>query len=108
MLQLNNTLSGPTWNTVPKDSALLENAQKFGLTVCLKDWSSSYDELLSKANLPPLSQHHSLAGLCHIHKIIHKLTDFSDVPVQRRSFTTAVELTILYPLFHSAATLHSS
>ena len=44
----------PVWDPhLTKDTMLLENAQKFGLRVCLKDWSSSYEELLCKANLPP-------------------------------------------------------
>ena len=44
----------PVWDPhLTKDTMLLENAQKFSLRVCLKDWSSSYEELLCKANLPP-------------------------------------------------------
>ena len=51
-----------------KDIALLENAEKFGLRVCLKDWSYPYEELLSKAILLLLSQCCSLADLRHMHK----------------------------------------
>ena len=72
-----------------KDTMLLENAQKFGLRVCLKDWSSSYEELLCKANLPPPpppSERCSLARVCHMHKIIHDFTDFPEVPMERLFF----------------------
>ena len=38
-----------------KDVELLEKTQKFGLRVCLKNWSSDYNALLSRANIPALT-----------------------------------------------------
>jgi hypothetical protein len=38
-----------------KDVELLEKTQRFGLKVCLKDWSSDYTSLLSRANIATLS-----------------------------------------------------
>ena len=69
-----------------KDSELLEKTQKFGLKVCLKDWSSDYSSLLSKANIPSLSTRRSQARLTHMYKILHELSDFPDVPLDLRSF----------------------
>ena len=69
-----------------KDRELLEKTQKFGLKVCLKDWSSDYTSLLSKANIHLLSMRRSQARLCHMFKIMHKLTDFPDVPIDLRTF----------------------
>ena len=69
-----------------KDRELLEKTQKFGLKVCLKDWSSDYTSLLSKANIHSLSMRRSQARLSHMFKIMHKLTDFPDVPIDLRTF----------------------
>ena len=54
--------------------------------VCLKYWSSSYEELLLRANLSTLSKRRSHARMCHLFKIIHNLTDFPEAPLQSRSF----------------------
>ena len=69
-----------------KDVELLEKTQKFGLKVCLKDWSSDYTSLLSSANIHPLSMRRSQARLSHMYKIMYKLTDFPNVPIDLRSF----------------------
>ena len=70
-----------------KDIKLLEKIQKFGLKVCMKDWSLGYDELLSKANVPSLAKRHSQARLYNImYKIIHKETDFPHAPTDSRVF----------------------
>ena len=69
-----------------KDIDLLEKIQKFGLKVCTKDWSSGYDELLSKANVPSLAKRRSQARLCNMYKIIHKETDFPHAPIENRVF----------------------
>ena len=59
-----------------KDIELLEKIQKFGLKVCMKDWSSGYDELLSKTNVPSLAKRHSQARLCTIYKLYTKKQTF--------------------------------
>lgn len=55
----------------------------FSLKVCLKNWSSDYDDL-STANIPTLSARLYEARLCHMYK--HKQTDFPDVPINGRTF----------------------
>ena len=69
-----------------KDVELLEKTRKFGLKVCLKNWSSDYSSLLSTANIPTLSMRRSQARLSHMYKIMHELTDFPDVPIDHRTF----------------------
>ena len=69
-----------------KDVELLEKTQKFGLKVCLKNWSSDYSDLLSTARIPTLSLRRSQARLSHMFKIMHEQTDFPDVPIDRRTF----------------------
>ena len=77
----------PVWDPhLRKDIDLLERAQKCGLRVCLKDWTSSYNDLLRKGNIQTLSKRRNVANLAHIHKIVHDLTDFPEAPVSRRTF----------------------
>ena len=77
----------PVWNPhLRKDIDQLERAQKFGLKVCLKDWSSNYNDLLQKGDVPNLSKRRTIATLSHLHKIVHDQTDFPGAPVVRRTF----------------------
>ena len=69
-----------------EDVELLEKTQKFGLRVCLKNWSSDYNALLSQANIPALTTRRSQARLSHLFKIMHDQTDFPYAPIVRRSF----------------------
>jgi hypothetical protein len=55
--------------------------QEFALRMCTKQWSSSYDQLLSNTNLPSLKETRTQASLCHLYKIIHGDTEFADAPV---------------------------
>ena len=66
-----------------KDVEILEKMQKFGLKMCLKDWSSDYSNLLTTAKIPTLSSRRSQARLTHMFKIMHEQTDFPDVPIDR-------------------------
>ena len=103
----------PVWDPhLTKDTMLLENAKKFGLRVCLKDWSSSYEELLCKANLPPpphLSAVHWQECVTCI-KLFMILLTFLKCLWKDGSSTTAVEPTILlgYLLYCTTATQHNS
>ena len=47
-----------------KDIEAIEHVQKFGLKVCLKDWHSSYDNLLNIANIPLLASRRQQLKLC--------------------------------------------
>ena len=103
----------PVWDPhLTKDTMLLENAQKFGLRVCLKDWSSSYEELLCKANLPPPPPPHLSAVLWQecvtCIKLFKILLTFLKCLWKDGSSTTAVEPTILYLLYRTTATQHNS
>lgn len=64
-----------------KDIQILENAQKFALRVCFKDWSSQYADLLERANLPSLASRRKQAKLGQLFKIVHDLTDCQCAPV---------------------------
>ena len=69
-----------------KDVEILEKTQKFGLKMCLKDWSSDYSDLMITAKIPTLSSRHSQARLTHMFKIMHEQTDFPDVPIDCQTF----------------------
>ena len=67
-----------------KDIDLLENTQKFALKVSTKCWNISYDDLLSRSNLPSLQDRRRQFKLCQAFNIIHELAYFPDAPFENR------------------------
>ena len=51
--------------------------------MCLKSWSSNYEQLLLEARLPILKVRRSALSLSHLYKIINKLT-YPDPPIIQR------------------------
>jgi hypothetical protein len=94
-----------------KDINLIEDVQRFALKVCLKSWNANYNELLEQSHLPTLQARRREAKLCHLFKIINKVTFFPDAPTQARSLTyssRSVHMKALVPLHaHSSQYLHS-
>ena len=68
-----------------KDIELLEKTQKFALRVCCKDWSASYDDLLSHCQVPSLSDRRRTAKMCHLYKIIYGIADCANAPITHRT-----------------------
>ena len=62
----------------------LENVQNFGLRMCLKSWNESYDDLLIRPKIPSLKTRRMQMKLCHLFKIIKKMTEFPDAPIATR------------------------
>jgi hypothetical protein len=62
----------------------LESVQKFGLRMCLKSWNENYDDLLVKTKIPSLKTRRTQMKLCHLFKIIKKMTEFPDAPITAR------------------------
>ena len=60
---------------------VLNGAEKFGLRMCLKSWNLNYDELLEKAMVPSLKARRTQIKICHLFKIIKKMTDYPDAPI---------------------------
>ena len=77
----------PVWDPyLRKDIDMLEKAQKFGLRVCLKDWSSQYETLLQQSKIQSLSERRTKTNLTYIHKIVHEKIDFPGAPIKERTF----------------------
>ena len=55
------------------DIESLEKVQRFALRVCLKNWSTSHDQLYNQSNVPPLSTRHTNASLCYLFKLVNNL-----------------------------------
>ena len=73
-----------------KDISLLERVQKFGLKVCLKNWNCNYQESLNELSLFDLKTRREYLNLCLLYKIVNKISEFTDFPLQRRS--------LIYPI----------
>ena len=67
-----------------KDIQSLEQAQKFALRLCYRDWTCRYEQLLERARLPTLSERRKQAKLCQLFKIVHELTDCQVAPVHTK------------------------
>ena len=68
--------ASPVWDPHHKtEIEAIESVQKFALKMCLKSWSSNYEQLLLQleARLPSLRVRRS-ALMSHLYKIINKLT----------------------------------
>ena len=46
--------------------------------MCMKCWDSNYETLLDATQLPTLEKRRTKASLCHLFKIINKLTHYPD------------------------------
>lgn len=67
-----------------EDVELLESVQKFALKVCCKQWSSPYEDLLEISRLSSLQARRETARLVYMYKLVHKLVDFQEAPIQYR------------------------
>jgi len=54
-----------------KDIKLIEKVQKFASRVCLKQWNSSYSDMLTTLNIPSLKDRRKWAKLSTLYKIVH-------------------------------------
>ena len=78
--------ASPVWDPHHKtEIEAIESVQKFALKMCLKSWSSNYEQLLLQleARLPSLRVRRS-ALMSHLYKIINKLTYYPDPPIIQR------------------------
>ena len=69
--------AAPVWDPhLSKDILRIEGAQKLALRVCLKDWDSSYHNLLEESDLNKLSVRRNHLSLCHFSRIIQEQCSF--------------------------------
>ena len=101
------------WNPHHKgDIAELEKVQTYALKVCMKPWDSSYEDLFATSNIPSLESRRRESSVCHLFKIINRLTDYPSptINLQKsysniRSAGSNNKLTI--PKFHTCSYQHS-
>ena len=82
----------PVWDPhLVKHKDAIERVQKFALKVCNKDWNSSYSDLLTQANLPPLAQRRLELKLSFLYQLVNNLShgnhelSFRAMPVNVRN-----------------------
>ena len=77
----------PVWNLHSKKLVVeLENVQKFPLKMFMRCWDSNYETLLAATQLLTLEKRRTKASLCHLFKIINKLTHYPDPPIMQWEF----------------------
>ena len=104
--------ASPVWDPYHKtEIEALESVQKFALKMCLKSWSTNYQQLLLEASLPSLKTRRSAQKLSHLYKIINKITHYPDAPIIRRkvpySNRSINANTVCIPHANTAAYQHS-
>jgi hypothetical protein len=77
--------ASPVWDPYHKtEIEAIESVQKFALRMCLKSWSTDYEQLLLESTLPSLKVRRSALSLSHLYKIVNKLTHYPDAPIIQR------------------------
>ena len=60
-----------------KDINVLAAVQKFATNICVKSWNSlDFQERLDKLHLETLRKRRSIYKLCHLFKLVHRLSNF--------------------------------
>ena len=77
-----------------RDINLLEGVQKFALRVCFKQYSGSYEDLLSMANL--LKERRTFLKLCAFYKIYMGYFIFSHSLVHRPSLILCYHHNVMF------------
>ena len=81
--------------------------QKFGLTVCAKQWDLSYNELLSNFDVPTLNDCRLYLKLATMYKIVHDLLVFPPVFVRRGTRAYVNSNSFIQPYAHTNSFLYS-
>ena len=100
--------ASPVWDPYHKtEIEAIESVQKFALKMCLKSWSSNYEQLLLEARLPTLKVRRSALSLGHLYKIINKLTYYPEPPIIQRKIPYRNRvLTLTLSAYHMQLLLH--
>jgi len=83
---IHQTYACEVWDPhLDKDIKLIEKVQKFASRVCLKQWNSSYSDMLTTLNIPSLKDRRKWAKLSTLYKIVHGFADYPSPPLLPRT-----------------------
>ena len=91
-----------------KDITYVENVQKYGLKMCLKQWNLGYYDLLDMAHLPTLKNRRLYLKLCYLYKIIHGFFYFTPDVFKSPSCMNDLNLPLLHQPFAHTNSYKSS
>ena len=93
-----------------KDIEMLESVQKFGLKVCLKQWHSTYENLIDQAGIPSLAVRRKLLKLCQLYNILNAYghVNFLNLPTSCRPTSFVNRIRSVHPLSLSKPFSHSN
>ena len=82
---LSRVHAAPVWDPSLQTLAYaVEKVQKFALKMCLKDWSSTYRDLLDLSELPTLQLRRTFLKLCYLYKIMNGFFIYPNAPLVSR------------------------
>ena len=87
---------------------MLESVQKFGLKVCLKQWHSTYGNLIDQAGIPSLAVRHKLLKLCQLYNILNGHVEFHNLPTSSTPTLFVNHIPSVHPLSLSKPFSHSN
>jgi len=87
--------AAPVWDpSIVNNIYKLEDAQKFALRVCTRQWNMGYQDLLELTNCPTLQNHCLYLKMCTLYKIVHNLIYFpSNVVLPKHNSVVPTPLT---------------
>jgi len=84
---------------------MLESVQKFGLKVCLKQWHSTYGNLIDQAGIPSLAVRRKLLKLCQLY-VLNRHVNFHNLPTSSRPIPYLLNAFIQFICCHFLNTFH--
>ena len=103
--------AAPVWD--PSHQTLtqaVEKVQWFALKMCLKNWSSTYEELLTDSKLPTLKDRRTLLKLSYLFQVMNGSFSFPNAPLtlrQTRTLRNSECLLLERPIVRTNAYMYS-
>ena len=103
--------AAPVWD--PSHQTLtqaVEKVQRFALKMCLKNWSSTYEELLTDSKLPTLKDRRTLLKLSYLFQVMNGSFSFPNAPLtlrQTRTLRNSECLLLERPIVRTNAYMYS-
>ena len=103
--------AAPVWDPSHQTfTQAVEKVQRFALKMCLKNWSSTYEELLTDSKLPTLKDRRTLLKLSYLFQVMNGSFSFPNAPLtlrQTRTLRNSEYLLLERPIVRTNAYMYS-